>query len=197
MGSSNKTKCWQCGTEFSKKHGYCPSCGTISITRFRQAESFEQIVRINPKVGLQCTRCGSLYPNNQDKCLICNAKAEDGFTMSIAHMNQQNVESIKTPIKVAGSKLTQKKVHELSSKIRIAKPGLIICPACGGQISSHAESCPHCGQPTGVHVCPKCKGINTGVISGASKATSVLLWGPFAANKVLSKFQCRDCGHKF
>lgn len=74
---------------------------------------------------------------------------------------------------------------------------LMPCLACGSTISQHAESCPNCGNPTGVHVCPKCGSANTKVISGASKATSVLLWGVFAANKVVSKYQCKDCWHKF
>ena len=71
------------------------------------------------------------------------------------------------------------------------------CTACSEPISTKAESCPHCGQPTGIHVCPKCQSINTKVISGANKAASIFLWGPFAANKVVSKFQCKDCGHKW
>lgn len=77
------------------------------------------------------------------------------------------------------------------------KPHLIPCVACGKQISSQAEACPHCGQPTGVHMCPRCNSTNTKTISGMSKATSVFLWGPFAANKVVSKFECRHCGHKW
>lgn len=75
--------------------------------------------------------------------------------------------------------------------------GLIACPMCGDQISPRASSCPHCGNPTGVHVCPKCNSINTCVITGTSKAASIFLWGAFAANKVVSKYECKDCGHKF
>lgn len=75
--------------------------------------------------------------------------------------------------------------------------GLVVCLACQKQISTQAETCPHCGQPTGVHVCPKCSSVNTKVISGVSKATSIFLWGPFAANKVISKFECKDCGHNW
>lgn len=71
------------------------------------------------------------------------------------------------------------------------------CSVCEKEVSTKAETCPHCGQPTGIHVCPSCQSINTKVISGASKATSIFLWGPFAANKVVSKFQCKDCGHKW
>lgn len=74
---------------------------------------------------------------------------------------------------------------------------LVACSACGNQISIKAESCPHCGNPTDVHVCPKCNSINTRVITGTSKAASIFLWGAFAANKVVSKYECKDCGHKF
>ena len=74
---------------------------------------------------------------------------------------------------------------------------LVKCEACEKEISPKASSCPHCGNPTGVHVCPKCNSINTRVITGTSKAASIFLWGAFAANKVVSKYECKDCGHKF
>ena len=76
-------------------------------------------------------------------------------------------------------------------------PALVSCKACGNQISNHAETCPHCGHPTGVHVCPKCGGIRTRVISGASKTASIFLWGAYAANKVRSTYECLDCKQKF
>ena len=71
------------------------------------------------------------------------------------------------------------------------------CQACNKRISNQAEVCPHCGQPTGVHVCPSCGGTNTTVLSGGSKTTSILLWGALAANTVTSRFKCKDCGHKW
>lgn len=76
-------------------------------------------------------------------------------------------------------------------------PQLVTCPACGQQISNQAAACPSCGQPTGVHVCPKCGSTDTKVISDASKAVSVGIFGIFAANKVLSKYHCNNCGYKF
>ncbi|MCI8700188.1 MAG: zinc-ribbon domain-containing protein [Clostridia bacterium] len=72
---------------------------------------------------------------------------------------------------------------------------LIRCKECGKQISSSAESCPNCGYTE--LKCPKCGSNKVKVISGASKAMSVALWGAFAANKVMSKYQCKTCGHKF
>lgn len=75
---------------------------------------------------------------------------------------------------------------------------LIDCPECRKTVSDSAASCPNCGFPIDTSVqCPRCKSKNTKVITGASKAISVAIWGPFAANKVLSKNQCIDCNHKF
>lgn len=75
---------------------------------------------------------------------------------------------------------------------------LIKCSECGREVSSNAAKCPNCGNPidTAVH-CPKCGSKNTKVITGASKVASVAMWGVFAANKVISKYVCNDCKHKF
>lgn len=97
-------------------------------------------------------------------------------------------------LKAEGERLERQYNPESAPK---PKPSLTTCAACGNRISTSAESCPHCGEPTGVHICPKCGGTNTRVISGASKAGAIFLWGPYAANKVMSKYQCSDCGHKF
>lgn len=75
---------------------------------------------------------------------------------------------------------------------------LIKCPECGKDVSSTAKACPNCGAPIDTAIrCPKCGSANTSVISGASKAVSVALWGVFAANKVMSKYICNNCKHKF
>ena len=75
---------------------------------------------------------------------------------------------------------------------------LIKCPECGKDVSSIAKACPNCGAPIDTAIrCPKCGSSDTSVISGASKAVSVALWGVFAANKVMSKYVCNSCKHKF
>lgn len=75
---------------------------------------------------------------------------------------------------------------------------LIKCPECGRQVSDKAPTCPGCGSPIDTAVrCPKCGSSNVKLISGASKAASIALWGFFAANKVMSKYVCNDCNFKF
>lgn len=75
---------------------------------------------------------------------------------------------------------------------------LIKCPECHNSVSSTAKTCPHCGAPidTSIH-CPKCGSTNVKVITGTSKAVSLVLWGVFAANKVMNHYVCNDCKHKF
>ena len=75
---------------------------------------------------------------------------------------------------------------------------MIKCPECHKEVSDKARNCPNCGNPIDTRIyCPKCGSSRTSVISGASKAMSVAMWGVFAANKVKSNYVCDSCGHKF
>lgn len=125
---------------------------------------------------MRCMKCTGLYPDDMENCPTCGYSTERNAKHLRPAQNNTTTE-YNTPTK---------------SKATLAK-----CTACGCQISTRAESCPQCGNPTGVHVCPKCGSTNTKIISGVSKAASTFLWGPFAINKVMSKFQCKDCWHKF
>lgn len=75
---------------------------------------------------------------------------------------------------------------------------IIKCPECGNEVSDKARTCPHCGNPIDTNVyCPNCGSSDVKIISGASKAASIAMWGIFAANKVKSTYKCNSCGHKF
>ena len=75
---------------------------------------------------------------------------------------------------------------------------IIDCPACGEKVSNKAKACPHCGQPIDTKIyCPKCGSSNTEPISGTSKAVTTWAVGIYAANTVINKYKCKDCGHKF
>ena len=45
--------------------------------------------------------------------------------------------------------------------------------------------------------CPKCGSTNTRAISNSSKVMSTLMWGPLATHKIMSKYECLNCKHKF
>lgn len=148
--------------------------------------------------AIRC-KCGCIYPDDMDKCPTCHCETRlngDHVLTGSKELGSRNTESSAwIPVKtksVYSQRSNYARENNQSSNTR-----LVVCVACNAKISSCAESCPHCGHPTGVHICPKCNSTNTKTISGASKATSIFLWGPFAANKVLSKFQCKDCGHKW
>lgn len=77
-------------------------------------------------------------------------------------------------------------------------PQIIKCPVCGQDVSNKAKTCPHCGHPIDTAVyCPKCGSKNTEPISGTSKVATTWAVGAYAANTVVSKYRCKDCGHKF
>ena len=191
---SNTKKCHKCNSEYSKKLLFCTNCGTIDRDRALQILSLENKARGHKEIGVRCIKCGSIFPNNQGKCPYCGIAANHESTISIASLTNEAIEKMNTPIK---SHFSGNKLNAKSAKTPATQYQMIPCKVCGKKLSAKAETCPGCGNPTGVHVCPKCGSANTKAISGASKATSVLLWGPFAANKVISQFQCKDCWHKF
>lgn len=189
-----ETKCEKCGRTHNKKSPVCPYCGAVDSRRALQIRDLETKARSNPQIGVRCLSCNSIFPNDQTKCPFCCATVVNGGTKSIAQRSKEDLEKMETPIGAyyAGKPIPVKQQKAIKPRVQ-----LVPCSACGHKLSAKAEKCPNCGQPTGIHVCPKCGSVKTKIISGASKATSIVLWGPFAANKVLSKFQCKDCGHKF
>jgi primosomal protein N' len=75
---------------------------------------------------------------------------------------------------------------------------LIQCPECEKQISSQAESCPHCGNPMATSIkCPTCKSANIHKISTGSKVGSAIMFGVFSVGKLTKTFQCNDCRYRW
>ena len=78
------------------------------------------------------------------------------------------------------------------------------CVDCGGQISTSAAACPHCGRPHGeadaqpmTPRCPTCNSTRIEKISASDKAGSALLFGVFSIGQISKTFRCRDCGYKW
>ena len=187
----------------------CPYC---------QNDIWEYVIDHN------CPHCGELvrsdkWINELASGVIYFAKRDNAFEALKIHIyNSENEDAIRIIRELRKNKedaIVEQRVIErilegkpanwtyvAAPKVSIPTPAsnapaLVSCKACGNQISNHAETCPHCGHPTGVHVCPKCGGIRTRVISGASKTASIFFWGAYAANKVRSTYECLDCKQKF
>ena len=147
--------------------------------------------------AIRCSKCSALYPSDMDTCPSCGYSPLLGMNVNFNSTPDPTPTELNPRTVPVGRAPTPVKARKNPDKRESPVPGLTPCKACKCNISLQAEVCPHCGQPTGIHLCPKCSSTNTKVISGASKVTSILLWGPFAANKVVSKYQCNNCGHKF
>ena len=75
---------------------------------------------------------------------------------------------------------------------------LIHCPECKKEISSAAESCPHCGNPMNTQIkCPSCKSTNVHKISTGSKVGSALMLGIFSVGKLTKTFKCDSCTYRW
>jgi hypothetical protein len=86
------------------------------------------------------------------------------------------------------------------TKGRSAK--LTACADCGGQVSTSATNCPHCGRPLGhtqsvptMPRCPTCGSRDIEKISVSDKAGSAFLFGIFAIGRLSKSFRCRGCGY--
>ena len=180
--------CIECGKEISSLAASCPNCGCPH--EYQQANNDVRIHEVDvvwsSAVDLVLGGGGKL----EAMTIIRNAT---GISIQEAHTIIEYIsEHKKLPDNLPKTESERAKEKQLQKQ-----PKPATCKSCHKQISTHTEVCPHCGNQTGVHVCPKCNSTNTETISGASKASSLMLFGVFAANKVVSKYRCRDCNHKF
>ena len=182
-------KCIECGKEISSFAPACPHCGCPA-----DIQNNEQHVAERQERAAFWDDVYDLVVNKDDLAGAAGLiRKETGITLDeiakISFYIRKN--------KAFPDNLPKTKGELWQEKHPDTKPKFAVCKSCRKQISTHTEVCPHCGNQTGVHVCPKCNSINTETISGASKASSLMLFGVFAANKVVSKYRCRDCGHKW
>ncbi|MBR4003151.1 MAG: ribosomal protein L7/L12 [Clostridia bacterium] len=182
-------KCPECGKEISDKSPACIHCGfPLDTTTTKEEPTNANIVKIGG-VDYDLTEVIELINKNEKIKAIKILREKTGLGLADAKDVADNLEQKTNP--------TTGFTPKYSTVSADIKATLITCKACGKQISNQAPTCIHCGQPTGIQLCPKCGSSNTKVISGASKAVSIGLWGIFAANKVMSKYECKKCGHKF
>lgn len=192
-------KCLLCGCIFDRceTNDQCPECGNSDRRNFVSDKMLDAFLRVMKKRGVYAETENFIRAGNVDDAVnmirLISLDSNEPFENELIEKIKKNIElNPNTPAVSAHSNIRRDEIitHNKNAS-------LTTCPICNGKLSTRATACPHCGNPTGVHTCPKCGSTNTKTISGASKAASIYLWGPFAANKVVSKFQCKDCWHKW
>lgn len=194
MSKSGTYMCANCGTQYHKKLIKCPQCNSINERKIAQVAALEIKASHSPDTGLQCKHCGTIFPDDISKCPYCSQAAS----------NAKRLSSVSLPVEIETptTRYYNKRGYVIrfgsnSLRRRQSDTQLTHCTVCKNSISSDATNCPICGHPTGVQTCPKCGSTQFKIITGASKAASIFLWGPFAAHKVLSRYRCKSCGHKW
>lgn len=185
-------KCVECGMKISSLAQACPHCGCPK--EFQAVDGAAEADCDTRRVGDIWTDVATMITNNGSKLeAITNIRNATGISLQEAYnIIEYIADNNELPDNLPKTKSEIAREEQLKKQ-----PKPATCKSCRKQISTHTEVCPHCGNQTGVHVCPKCNSTNTETISGASKASSLMLFGVFAANKVVSKYRCRDCNHKF
>ena len=74
------------------------------------------------------------------------------------------------------------------------------CKECGKDVSTEANSCPHCGCPqkqeeVGIPKCPTCGSKDLDRITAGDVMKTMFLWG--SPKNFVCKFKCKKCGHKW
>lgn len=190
-------KCIECGSSISSFAEACPHCG---------CPASHQNVNINQNADTVTEPKNTISLKQQEKwdeilSLFKQKRGQEALeiTESILGRNAKTVEIINEILrkKELPIELILKYFPDQCVVNKKPEPSTRPCTVCGRVISSRAESCPHCGNPTGVHVCPSCGSTNTSVITGEEKGLSMFLFRGYSTNTVMSKFKCKDCGHKW
>lgn len=187
-------KCVECGKEISDKAYACPNCGCPAEYQSKNSKS------IMDRTTIECQNQSSYSEEWND--IIHEVLVNHSHLGAISIIRKITGMSLREAKKIVDYIEIHHKPPEEYAYLHHQMPEVILpaitrCKTCYKEISNQAETCPHCGQPTGVHVCPKCGSTNTQTISDSSKAFSIFMWGAYSANKVMSKYQCKDCWHKF
>lgn len=195
----NSIICPYCKQEVENQHldKICPHCGNYVKSQDWIDKQVDSLIRFMKRKGLFEYVAAAIY-NGENESAIGEIRqfsnredqvVEQAFVKRVLETKPENYVR-------SDDLISDRPVRDAEQKVATTS-NLIPCPDCNRMISKQAEKCPGCGRLTGVHVCPNCGSINTRTISELSKATSVFLWGIFAANKVKSTYECKDCGLKF
>lgn len=194
-------KCIECGKEISGFAPACPYCGCPSeYQTTSDRDIIEHEVPVHKDHGRERLKDIEFWEHILDLCMsgdCAGAMAELRKKMNMRPSESDPIIKImrtgELPVDLIIKMLPDQAVDYQAPVAPTTKP----CSACSKTISVKAEVCPHCGQRTGVIVCPKCGGTEIWFLNAAYKVASMALLGPFAINTVRNKYQCAKCKHKF
>lgn len=187
-------KCIECGSEISSYAKSCPICGCPA--EMQNSPINDESISINIEKNNE-----ELL--NKDRWYHVVDLVNKGETLPAVH-EIKDILSINSLSAAMDIIKKIKETKELPVDFIIEKypsqkiqPTTRSCKACSKIISVKAEKCPHCGEPTGVRVCPRCGSTDVVILDAVSKAVSMALFGVFSVNTVRSKYECWTCHFKF
>lgn len=193
-------KCIECGNEISSHAKFCPICGCPAEVQSKpliselndeqEQRSGDRLLNKDRWINVvNLVNNGEVLPAIDEIQTILSTKS-----ISAAMEIYKKIKEIKElPVDFIIEKYPSQKVTPPPPPPPTTRP----CKACGKTISVKAEVCPHCGERTGVRVCPKCGSTDVVILDAVSKTVSLALLGPFAINTVRAKYECWTCHFKF
>lgn len=195
-------KCIECGKDISSFAPMCPHCGCPAEHQINEHLGDQHLDKRND------SSVSSVRLKNQEQWeriaeLVKQKKTEEAQSMieMIIGGGPKALAMLARVIRADGipfDYILEKYPEQATSEpVAQSMPTTAPCSACGKTISAKAETCPYCGHPTGVHVCPRCGSTEIMWIDGVSKALSMAFFGPFSVNTVRNKYECEKCHFKF
>lgn len=118
--------CPRCNYKLPEGSTSCDRCGLVFEYQQIHPQNSQQPQIVDGN-KFHCPKCGQLMPITAKKCFKCGTRFNNPAPV------------IQTP-KPQNAPMPQKTTSN-------GTPTIIPCPACGGQMSSLADKCPHCGNP--------------------------------------------------
>lgn len=194
--------CIECGSSISSFAAACPHCGCPSKHQNIQEQSTGESSSVDQATGKlsilknqeRWENAVELFKQKRGQETIKIVEDILGKNMASNEILCQIIRTKEIPYELIIEKFPDQAAQPIIKK---PEPTMTTCTACSRPISVKAETCPHCGNPTGVHTCPRCGSTDWVYIDAVSKVGAMALFGAFAVNTVRNKYQCRACKFKY
>lgn len=198
-------KCIECNKEISSFAETCPYCGcpaSYQKQHGQDGEDLNSIILQNDAKLKDQEKWNSildLVKQKRGQEALDEAKKITNRNTTAFNIVMKMMDTKEVPTEFIIRELPDQLLDPIKKEVpkSTAPPTTRPCKACNKTISVKAEKCPHCGEPTGVRVCPRCGSTDVVILDAVSKAVSMALFGVFSVNTVRSKYECWTCHFKF